>query len=141
MVTRLLLATLLALSACGGAMNSGQDLRVSILVASAVGPVDSYRIRVFGAAVKCGEVLSSPATFELGATSVCAPAEIDTSSNCLVAFDVFAASSSDQPVNEIPAGQRTVFVEGLSGGSVAAHGCAAVTVAAGKSAAVSITLQ
>lgn len=138
MVRRALFAGLLALAACGG--SPGSDLHLALLVQTAA-PVDSYAIRVFGAAVKCSEVMAAPASYELPGSATCAPAAVDTATDCLVAYDIFSASGSANRVSDIPAGPRTVFVEALSGSSVVGRGCAAVQVKAGETADVSLTVQ
>lgn len=139
MVRRGLVLAVLALAACGPAERNA-PLHVSLMVESAA-PMDSYAIRVFGAAVKCGDVLASPTRYELGGGATCTPDALDSSSACLIAYGVFTASGGTNRLSDIPAGERAVFVEGLQGGTVVARGCAAVTVSAGASASASVTLQ
>jgi len=141
MVKRLLILFAFALGGCGAGAAPTRGLNVSILVDGAVGPVDTYRVRVFGAAVKCADVLAAPANFELGSESVCAAAEMESSTDCVIAFDAFDASGEVQPINQIPPGERALFVEGVSGGAVVAHGCASVSVQSGQSSSATVTLE
>lgn len=143
MVKRLLVGCWLGfgLAACGGPAPSGPGLNVSLVVGSAVGPLDKYLVRVFGAAVKCSEVLASPTSYELGAQATCDPADADTSTDCLVAFQSFSANGGDASVDHISPGQRTVFVEGVEGGAVVAHGCGSVLVKSGHGSDATVTIQ
>jgi hypothetical protein len=139
MVKTALFIAALALASCGSAEQES-PLKLTLIVQSAA-PIDSYAVRVFGAAVKCGDVLANPTRFELGGSAACSADELDTATNCVIAYDVFSATSGTDRVSNIPAGQRAVFVEGLSGSSAVARGCAAVSVTAGAAASASVTLQ
>jgi len=96
-------------------------------------------VRVFGAAARCGDVLAAPERYPLGADAVCQASEVDVSRSCLIAYDVFSAEGGTLHLQDIPAGQRTVFVASLDGSGAPARGCAAVT--AGKTTRLSLHLE